>query len=57
MYNITYERIEGIEKYYGWYLNFLTSKLDEFELIDSNMTLKELEDYVHNKLKNLNQII
>jgi len=56
MYNITYERIEGIEKYYGWYLNFLVSKLDEFELIDSNMTLKELEDYVHNKLKNLNQI-
>jgi len=25
--------------------------------IDNNMTLKELEDYVHNKLKNLNQII
>jgi len=56
MYNITYERIEGTEKYYGWYLNFLTSKLDEFELIDSNMTLKELEDYVQNKLKNLNEI-
>lgn len=57
MYNVTYERIDEIEKYYGWYLNFLTSKLDEFELIDSNMTLKELEDYVHNKLKNLNLII
>jgi len=56
MYNVTYERIDEIEKYYGWYLNFLTSKLDEFELIDSNMTLKELEDYVHNKLKNLNLI-
>lgn len=56
MYNITYERIDGIEKYYGWYLNFLTSKLDEFELIDSNMTLKELETYVQNKLKNLNEI-
>jgi len=57
MYNVTYERIDEIEKYYGWYLNFLTSKLDEFELIDSNMTLKELEDYVHNKLKNLNLIM
>ena len=57
MYNVTYERIDGIEKYYGWYLNFLTSKLDELELIDKNMTLKELEDYVHNKLKNLNLII
>lgn len=57
MYNITYERIDGIEKYYGWYLNFLTSHLEELELIDNNMTLKELEDYVHNKLKNLNQII
>jgi len=57
MYNVTYERIDGIEKYYGWYLKFLTSHLEELELIDKNMTLKELEDYVHNKLKNLNLII
>jgi len=35
--------------YYGWYIKFLASKLNDWEQINSKMTIEEFIQYILNK--------
>jgi hypothetical protein len=45
---------ENSLKYYGWYLNYLTSRLNTYESINGNMTINDFVRWMEVRIKNEN---